>query len=67
MFSEECGLVLETHIINDDGDQYFHLKANNGFITYNRYTDYMKLTSDDIVEIIITRKNNMYRLSVYKK
>ena len=67
MFSEECGLVLETHIINDDGDQYFHLKANNEFATYNRYTDYMKLTSDDIVEIIITRKNNMYRLSVYKK
>lgn len=67
MFSDDCGLSLETHLINDEGDQYFHLKASNGFTTYNRYTDYFRLTSDDIVEIIITRKNNMYRLSVYKK
>ena len=50
MFSEERGLTLETHIVNDDGDQYFHLKAENGLSTYSRYTDYMKLASDDIVE-----------------
>lgn len=61
-----CNLTLSSVVYDTNGNQYFHLAVENGISTYNRYSESMAITPDDAVEFVITRINNLYKLSVYK-
>lgn len=59
-------ITLSSHVYDTDGNMYFHLSVENGLSTYSRYSENMQLTEDDVLEFVITRKNNLYKLSIYK-
>lgn len=58
-------LTLGSAVYDTDGNQYFTLKVENGYATYARHSNDCVLKDDDIVEFIITRQNNLYKLSVF--
>lgn len=64
MDNGKFGLTLSSHIY-DDGKLRFRLLVPNGVSQYLLYSDEQIFDDEDMVTVIIRRKNNIYQLKVF--
>ena len=58
-------VTLSALKFDSDNNVRFHLMAENGMISYNRYSKNMIVKPDDVIELRIIRRSNYYKLLVY--
>lgn len=59
-------ISLSSTIYNSDGEQRFKLSVKNPIKTYVKYSDVFYLNEKDNIEFCIRRKNDFYKLVVYR-
>ena len=61
MKNDRDGLVVSSHIYTD-GSLRFRLTVPNGVSHYLLYSDNLRFSNQDMVTVVIRRKNNVYQL-----
>ena len=64
MKNDRDGLAVSSHIYTD-GSLRFRLTAPNGVSHYLLYSDSLRFSDQDMVTVVIRRKNNVYQLHAF--
>lgn len=64
MKNDRDGLVVSSHIYTD-GSLRFRLTVSNGISHYLLYSDSLRFSDQDMVTVVIRRKNNVYQLQAF--